>query len=137
MEQKKISYNLIAIFKRELYSYFGSPIAYIFIVIFLLLSGFFTFYVTQLFETGQADLRSFFEWHPWLFIFLVPAVAMRLWSEEKRLGTIELILTFPVSIMEVICGKFFAAWFFIGISLFLTFPVVITVVYLGSPDFVL
>lgn len=126
--------NLWAIFKRELFSYFGSPLAYVFIVIFLLLLGFFTFYISRFFEIGQADLRSFFEWHPWVFMFLIPAVAMRLWAEERRMGTIELILTFPVTIAEAILGKFLAAWVFIGVALLLTFPMVITVVYLGNPD---
>jgi ABC-2 type transport system permease protein len=126
--------NIKAVFKRELSGYFGSPVAYVFIVIFLILQGFFTFYISRFFEAGQADLRSFFEWHPWIFLFLIPAVAMRLWSEERRLGTLELILTLPLTVMEVICGKFLAAWIFIGISLLLTFPMVLTVIYLGSPD---
>lgn len=130
-----ISVNVIkAISKRELSGYFGSPVAYVFIVIFLILLGFFTFYVSHFFEIGQADLRSFFEWHPWLYLFLVPAIAMRLWSEERRLGTIELLLTLPITITEAILGKFLAAWIFIGISLSLTFPIVITVMYLGNPD---
>ena len=126
--------NVRAIFKRELSGYFGSPVAYVFIVIFLLLSGFFTFYISHFYEVGQADLRSFFDWHPWLYLFLVPAVAMRLWAEERRMGTIELILTFPVSVSEAVIGKFLAAWIFLGISLLLTFPMVLTVSYLGAPD---
>lgn len=123
-----------AIFKREMSGYFDSPIAYVFIAIFLLIIGFFTFYISRFFEMGQADLRAFFEWHPWVYMFLVPAAAMRLWSEERRMGTIELMLTFPVTVTEVILGKFLAAWAFIGISLFLTFPMIFTVLYLGSPD---
>lgn len=126
--------NIKAIMKRELSGYFGSPVAYVFIVIFLLLIGFFTFYISGFFEVGQADLRGFFQWHPWIFMFLVPSVAMRLWAEERRLGTIELLLTLPVSIFDVIIGKFLAAWIFIGVALFLTFPMVITVAYLGDPD---
>jgi ABC-2 type transport system permease protein len=126
--------NISAIFKRELSGYFGSPVAYVFIVIFLLLIGFFTFYISRFFEIGQANLRSFFQWHPWVFMFLIPAVTMKLWSEERRSGTIELVLTLPVTVTEVILGKFLAAWFFIGISLSLTFPMVLTVLYLGSPD---
>ena len=126
--------NIKAIFKRELYGYFGSPVAYVFIVIFLLLVGFFTFNISHFFEMGQADLRSFFEWHPWIFLFLVPAVAMRLWAEERRIGTLELVLTLPVTLTDVILGKFLAAWIFLGISLLLTFPVVITTTYLGNPD---
>lgn len=123
-----------AIFKRELLSYFNSPVAYVFIVIFLLLNGFFTFYISNFFDLGQADLRSFFQWHPWIYLFLVPAVAMRLWAEERRLGTLELILTLPVTVVEAILGKFLAAWVFIGVALFLTFPMVLTVLYLGQPD---
>lgn len=126
--------NINAIFKRELSGYFGSPVAYVFIVIFLLLIGFFTFYISQFFEMGQADLKGFFQWHPWVFLLLVPALAMRLWAEERRLGTIELVLTFPVTLTEVILGKFLAAWIFIGLSIFLTFPMVLTLMYLGDPD---
>jgi ABC-2 type transport system permease protein len=114
--------------------YFGSPVAYVFIVIFLLLCGFLTFFVSRFFETMQADLTGFFQWHPWLYLFLVPAVAMRLWADERRAGTIELILTLPVTLSEVILGKFLAAWIFIGLALALTFPLVITVLYLGQPD---
>ncbi|MDF1592909.1 MAG: ABC transporter permease subunit [Desulfobacterales bacterium] len=126
--------NIKAIFKRELSGYFSSPVAYVFIVIFLLLLGFFTFYVSNFFEMGQADLRSFFSWHPWVYLLMIPALAMRLWAEERRLGTIELILTFPVSITDAIIGKFLAAWVFVGVSLFFTFPMVLTVIYLGEPD---
>ena len=131
----KESINTIKVIsKRELASYFGSPVAYVFIVIFLLLIGFFTFYLSNFFEAGQADLRGFFQWHPWVFLFLIPAVAMRLWAEERRLGTIELVLTLPVSPGEVIVGKFLAAWLFIAIAITLTLPMVFTVLYLGSPD---
>lgn len=126
--------NVKAIFKREFIGYFGSPLAYVFIVIFLMLLGFFTFYIGRFYEIGQADLRPFFDWHPWVYLFLIPAVAMRLWAEEWRMGTIELILTFPITAGEAIIGKFLAAWAFVGIALFLTFPMVITVMYLGSPD---
>jgi len=126
--------NIRIITKRELAGYFGSPVAYVFIVIFLMLTGFFTFYISHFFEAGQADLNAFFQWHPWLFMFLVPAVAMRLWAEERRLGTIELLLTLPVTVTEVVLGKFLAAWCFIGIALALTFPLVLTVIYLGNPD---
>jgi ABC-2 type transport system permease protein len=109
-------------------------VAYVFIVIFLMLLGFFTFYISRFFESGQADLRGFFEWHPWVFLFLVPAAAMRLWADERRLGTLELILTLPVTAAEAILAKFLAAWIFLGICLLLTFPTVATVVYLGNPD---
>lgn len=126
--------NLKAIVKRELAGYFGSPVAYVFIVIFLLLSAFFTFSVGQFYEMGQADLRAFFQWHPWIYLFLIPAIGMRLWADERRTGTLELLLTLPVTLTEVILGKFLAAWLFIGLALVLTFPMVITVLYLGHPD---
>jgi ABC-2 type transport system permease protein len=134
MKIEEILNHVSAIFKREIKAYFGSPVAYVFIAIFLLLIGFFTFNISHFFEMGQADLRAFFEWHPWLYMFLVPAVAMRLWAEELRMGTIELVLTFPITPGEVILGKFLAAWVFIGVALALTFPMVITVMYLGDPD---
>lgn len=126
--------NIFAVLKREFAGYFQSPVAYVFLIIFLLLLGFFTFHVSRFFEMGQADLRSFFQWHPWVFMFLIPAVAMRLWAEERHLGTIELVLTLPVTVTEVLLGKYMAAWLFIGIALALTFPMVLTVLYLGSPD---
>ena len=131
---KWFSKNSIAVIKRELAGYFGSPVAYVFIVIFLLICGFFTFSVSHFYELGQADLRAFFEWHPWLFLFLIPAVAMRLWADEWRSGTIELMLTLPITLSEMVMGKFIAAWLFIGIALVLTFPLVLTVIYLGDPD---
>jgi len=126
--------NIQAIAKRELAGYFSSPVAYVFIVMFLLLTGFFTFTAGNFFERGQASLDSFFMWHPWLYLFLVPCVGMRLWAEERRVGTIELLLTKPVTIWQAIVGKFLASWIFLGLALALTFPVVITVNYLGSPD---
>jgi ABC-2 type transport system permease protein len=122
------------IFKRELSSYFATPIAYVFIVIFLFLSGIFTFYLGNFFARGQADLLPFFNFHPWLYLFLIPALAMRLWAEERKAGTIELLLTLPVTITEAVLGKFFAAWVFTAIALALTFPLWISVNYLGSPD---
>ena len=134
MRAKEVLSNIKAVLKRELSGYFGSPVAYVFIVIFLLLVGFFTFNVSNFYEMGQADLRGFFQWHPWVYMFLIPAVAMRLWSEERRLGTIELILTMPITPAEVIVGKFLAAWLFIAVALALTFPMVLTVLYLGNPD---
>ena len=124
----------LPIFKRELGGYFTSPIAYVFLVIFLLLTGFFTFTVGSFFERGEASLVSFFTWHPWLYLFLVPAVGMRLWSEERRLGTMELLLTMPVTTTEALIGKFLASWLFLALALALTFPVAITVNYLGQPD---
>ena len=126
--------NIKAIAKRELAGYFSSPVAYVFIVIFLLLTGFFTFMAGGFFEHGEANLDSFFVWHPWLYLFLVPCVGMRLWAEERRVGTIELLLTKPVTIWQAIVGKFLASWIFLGIALALTFPVFVTVNYLGSPD---
>src|ERR1700756_4207901 len=120
--------------KRELIGYFATPVAFVFIVIFLLLTGFFTFMLGGFFEIGQASLRSFFLWHPWLYLFLVPAAGMRLWSEERRQGTMELLLTMPITDWQAIVGKFLASWAFLGIALVLTFPIAITVNYLGSPD---
>src|SRR5437773_2380384 len=127
--------NIKAVAKRELSGYFASPVAYVFIVIFLLLVGFFTFMAGYFFERGEAQLKdSFFVWHPWLYLFLVPAIGMRLWSEERRLGTIELLLTMPITAWQAIVGKFVASWLFLALALVLTFPVVITVNYLGHPD---
>jgi len=129
--------NIKTIAKRELGAYFTSPLAYVFIVIFLLLCGFFTFSSSlgRFFEMGQASLvRPFFLWHPWFYLFLVPAVGMRLWAEERRVGTIELLLTMPVTAWQAIVGKFLASWLFLGVALLLTFPVVLTVNYLGAPD---
>src|SRR5437763_9402979 len=128
--------NVKTIAKRELGAYFSSPLAYVFIVIFLLLCGFFTFAVQPtLIDRGQASLSaSFFLWHPWFYLFLVPAVGMRLWAEERRVGTIELLLTMPITAWQAIVGKFLASWLFLGLALALTFPIVITVNYLGTPD---
>jgi ABC-2 type transport system permease protein len=127
--------NIIAITKRELTGYFASPVAYVFLVIYLLLAGFFTFSVgLGFFDLGQASLVTFFRWQPWLFLFLVPAVGMRLWSEERRLGTIELLMTMPITAWQAIVGKFLASWLFLGLALVLTFPLLITVNYLGDPD---
>jgi ABC-2 type transport system permease protein len=126
--------NIWTICKRELGGYFSSPVAYVFIVIFLLLTGFFTFMLGGFFERGEATLSSFFIWHPWLYLFLVPAAGMRLWSEERRQGTMELLLTMPVTAWQAIVGKFIASWLFLTLALALTFPVVITVTYLGDAD---
>ncbi len=123
------------IFRREMASYFATPVAYVFIVIFLLLMGWFTWGFGRLFESGQADLYGpFFNFHPWLYLFLVPAISMRLWAEERKSGTIELLLTLPVSMLQAVIGKFLAAWAFCGLALALTFPVWISVNYLGEPD---
>jgi ABC-2 type transport system permease protein len=126
--------NIRTIAKRELSAYFSSPVAYVVIVIFLLLTGFFTFMLGGFFERREASLTSFFLWHPWLYLFLVPAVGMRLWSEERRSGTMELLLTMPITPWQAIVGKFVASWAFLGIALVFTFPIVMTVNYLGTPD---
>ena len=126
--------QLPVIFKRELASYFATPLAYVFILIFLVLSGVFTFYLGGFYESGQADLAPFFNFHPWLYLFLVPAIAMRLWAEERKSGSIELLMTLPITRFDAVTGKFLAAWVFAGIALLLTFPMIITVNYLGEPD---
>ena len=126
--------NVVSIFKREFLGYFSTPIAYVFLAIFVFLSGIFTFYMGSFFDRGQADLQPFFQFHPWLYLFLIPALAMRLWAEERRGGTIELLLTLPVTISQAVLGKFLAAWAFSGIALLLTFPLWITVNYLGNAD---
>ncbi len=122
------------IFRRELSAYFATPVAYVFIVIFLVLASAFTFYLGNFYERGQADLSPFFTFHPWLYLFLVPAISMRLWAEERKSGSIELLLTLPIRTSEVVLGKFLAAWAFCGIALAFTFPIWITVNYLGEPD---
>lgn len=126
--------NALIIAKRELKAYFESPVAYVFLIVFLVLTGFLTFSVRYLYERGTADLTPFFAWLPWVFLVLVPAATMGLWAEERRTGTIELLLTMPVTLSQVIAGKFIASWLFISGALLLTFPLVITVSYLGNPD---
>ena len=126
--------QILSIFTREFSGYFSTPIAYVFIVIFLFLNGIFTFFLGDIYARGQADLEPFFTWHPWLYLFLVPALAMRLWAEERRVGTVELLMTLPVTVWQVVLGKYFAAWAFTGIALALTFPIWITINYLGDPD---
>jgi ABC-2 type transport system permease protein len=125
---------LKALFRRELRSYFATPVAYVFIVIFLMLMGTFTFYLGGFYDRGQADLSAFFNFHPWLYLFLVPAIAMRLWAEERKAGTIELLMTLPITPLQAVLGKFLAAWAFAGIALVLTVPIWFTVNYLGNPD---
>ncbi|MGH7075237.1 MAG: ABC transporter permease subunit [Stellaceae bacterium] len=126
--------NTFIIFRRELASYFATPLAYIFIVIFLVMAGSFAYFLGNFFGRGQADLQPFFEFHPWLYLVLIPALSMRLWAEERKSGTIELFLTLPISMTEAVLGKFLAAWAFAGIALILTFPFWITVNILGHPD---
>jgi ABC-2 type transport system permease protein len=126
--------QVLAVFKREFAAYFATPLAYVFIVIFLFAMGAFTFYVGRFYDNGIADLSVFFGYHPWLYLFLVPAVGMRLWADERRTGTVELLLTLPVPIWATVLGKFLAAWAFIAVALALTFPIWITVNVLGDPD---
>src|SRR5206468_2314464 len=126
--------NILTIFRRELASYFATPLAYVFIVIFLVMAGVLTFFLGNFFQRGQADLQSFFTFHPWLYLVLIPALSMRLWAEERKSGTIELFLTLPISMISAVLGKFLAAWAFAGIALILTFPFWLTVNYLGTPD---
>ncbi|RCS30505.1 ABC transporter permease [Rhodanobacter denitrificans] len=123
-----------AVLRRELRSYFVTPVAYVFLVIFLVLAGILTFYAGDFYERGQADLQPFFTMHPWLYLILVPAITMRMWAEEAKGGTLELLLTLPLTLWQAMLGKFLAAWLFIGLALVLTFPIWITVNYLGSPD---
>ena len=123
-----------ALFRRELKSYFATPVAYVFIVIFLVLMGAFTFYLGNFYERGQADLGPFFIFHPWLYLLLVPAITMRLWAEERKTGSIELLMTLPITPWQAVLGKYLAAWAFTGVALSLTFPIWITVNYLGDPD---
>ncbi len=122
------------VFKRELSSFFATPVAYVFITIFLILSGVFTFFIGSFYERGQADLLPFFNFHPWLYLFLVPAIAMRIWSEERKSGSIELLMTLPITTLQAVLGKFLAAWSVLGLSLLLTFPLWLTVNFLGNPD---
>jgi ABC-2 type transport system permease protein len=126
--------RLNAVFIREFNGYFATPLAYVFLVIFLGLTGGFTFYLGGFFDQGQADLRPFFVFHPWLYLFLIPAVGMRLWAEENRSGTIELLLTLPIPLWAAVLGKFLAAWAFVALGLALTAPIWLTVNYLGQPD---
>ena len=125
---------VLTLFRREMNAYFATPLAYVFIVIFLLLASTLTFFLGNFLERDQADLISFFQFHPWLFILLIPAISMRLWAEEIQSGTIELLLTLPVTTWQAVLGKFLAAWLFIAVALAGTFPIWITVNYLGDPD---
>lgn len=126
--------TVMALFRRELRSYFATPVAYVFIVIFLVLMGTFTFYLGGFYERGQADLRAFFNFHPWLYLFLVPAIAMRLWAEERKTGSIEMLMTLPITPWQAVLGKYLAAWAFTAIALTGTIPIWLTVNYLGDPD---
>ena len=126
--------NVSSIFRREFAAYFTTPVAYVFLIVFLALAGALTFYIGNFFDRNQADLEAFFTFHPWLYLFLIPAISMRLWAEERKSGTVELLRTMPLTLWDAVLGKFLAAWFFAGVALALTFPIWITVNYLGSPD---
>jgi len=125
---------IVNIIRREIFAYFATPLAYVFLVIFLVMTAVFTFYLGSFYERGIADLGPFFRFHPWLYLFLVPAISMRLWAEERKSGTIELLLTLPLTLWQVVIGKFLAAWLFLGLALALTVPIWLTVNYLGDPD---
>jgi len=125
---------LLAVFRREFAGYFATPLAPVFIVIFLLLAGAFTFYLGDFYEVGQADLQVFFRFHPWLYLLLAPALAMGLWADERRSGTLELLLTQPLALWQAVLGKFLAAWLLLALALALTFPLWLTVNWLGEPD---
>jgi ABC-2 type transport system permease protein len=127
-------HNVRTLFRREFASYFATPLALVFIVIFLLLAGGFAFYLGGFYERGQADLAAFFSYHPFLYLFLIPALSMRLWAEERKSGTIELLMTLPITPWQAVLGKYLAAWAFAGVALALTFPMWLTVNYLGDPD---
>ncbi|WP_129777221.1 ABC transporter permease subunit [Peristeroidobacter soli] len=127
-------HNIKTIFRREFASYFATPLALVFIVFFLVLAAAFAFQFGNFFERGQADLAPFFSFHPWLYLFLIPAISMRLWAEERKSGSIELLMTLPVTTWQAVIGKYLAAWAFAGVALALTFPMWITVNYLGNPD---
>lgn len=126
--------NIWILFQRELKNYFITPIAYVFITIFLLMNGVFTFYVGNFFQRGIADLAPFFSAHPWIYMIFIPAITMRLWAEEKKLGTVELLFTLPITTVQAVISKLLAAWVFMIIALLLTFPLLIAVNYLGNPD---
>ena len=126
--------EVMAVLRRELKSYFLTPVAYVFIVIFLVAASTFAFYLGNFYERGQADLNAFFTFHPWLYLFLVPALSMRLWAEERRSGSIEMLMTLPLEVWQMVVGKFLAAWAFTCLAIALTFPIWITVNYLGAPD---
>jgi len=126
--------NISIIARRELKGYFATPVAYVFIVIFVAMTGAFTFYIGNFFDRGRADLDAFFQFHPWLYLLLIPAISMRLWAEERKSGTIELLMTLPITTTSAVLGKFLAAWVFAAIALGLTFPMWITVNVLGNPD---
>ena len=126
--------TVAVVFRREFAGYFASPVAYVFLIVFLALAGAMTFFFGSFFQRNQADLDSFFVFHPWVYLFLMPAIAMRLWAEEHKTGTVELLFTLPIATWHAVAGKFLAAWLFAGIALALTFPIWITVATLGAPD---
>jgi ABC-2 type transport system permease protein len=126
--------EVAAVFRREFAAYFATPVAAVFLSVFLVLAAALPFQLGRFYELGQADLATFFAFHPWLYLFFVPAVTMRLWAEERKAGTLELLLTLPLSTAQAVAGKFLAAWTFVGLALALTCPMWITVNYLGAPD---
>jgi ABC-2 type transport system permease protein len=126
--------NVCSVFKREFTAYFTTPVAYVFLIVFLALAGALTFYIGNFFDRNQSDLEAFFTFHPWLYLFLIPAISMRLWAEERKSGTVELLLTMPLTLFDAVLGKFLAAWIFAGVALVLTFPIWLTVNFLGEPD---
>ena len=134
IERESVMKMTYLMMKRELASYFSTPLAYVFIVIFLILNGVFTFFIGDFYQRGQADLLPFFNFHPWLYLFLIPAMAMHLWAEERKAGTLELLMTLPIKLSQLVLGKFLAAWVFTGLALLLTFPIWLSVNYLGNPD---
>ncbi|MYG53193.1 MAG: ABC transporter permease, partial [Rhodospirillaceae bacterium] len=126
--------TVAVVFRREFAAYFASPVAYVFLIVFLALAGALTFFFGNFFLRNQADLDAFFVFHPWVYLFLMPAIAMRLWAEERKTGTVELLFTLPIATWHAVAGKFLAAWLFAGIALALTFPIWLTVASLGAPD---
>lgn len=126
--------QVLPVFKREFFGYFRSPVAYVFLIAFLMSAVALTFFLGRFFDAGQASLESFFVFHPWLYLILIPAAGMRLWSEEKRTGTVELLFTLPITTLEAVLGKYLAAWAFLAAAIALTFPMAMTVGYLGDPD---
>ncbi len=126
--------QICPLFKRELLGYFRAPVAYVFLIVFLVASIILTFLVSKFYDNNLASLDGYFFWHPWLFLFLVPAAGMRLWAEEKRTGTVELLFTLPVTTLEAVFGKFLAAWAFLTLAILMSFPLVLTLAYLGNGD---
>jgi ABC-2 type transport system permease protein len=126
--------QICPIFRREFFGYFRAPVAYVFLIVFLVASVILTFLISHFYEANNASLDAYFNWHPWLFLFLIPAAGMRLWAEEKRTGTVELLFTLPITTLEAVLGKYLAAWAFLSLAVLMSFPLVFTLGYLGHPD---